>query len=161
MQQLARSDRIGDKAWPFFVLYDLNEIVEAFKKLLVDTNALYSKRDINDVFWQQSEDIKTCLVSMLHGQIFDVRYDGIADDFHFLAAGDDARIFVKTELDLGHAGTIRELRLNAWIPLDGGGKYGQCILRHERQSIILHTIERLPRRGIAKLSKPCAAADDL
>ena len=68
---------------------------------------------------------------MLRGQIFQVYYDGLADDFHFLNAEAKEPIFIRTELDLGHAGTIRELRLNALIPCDGGGTWAQCVLRHE------------------------------
>src|SRR5205823_11127983 len=111
-----------------FVLYELDEILEVFQKVLTDTVVLYVPGTVASVFSREAENVKICLLSMLHGQIFRVCYDGIADDFHFV---DSDGISVRTELDLGHAGTTRELRLNARIPCDGGGTWLQCILRHE------------------------------
>jgi hypothetical protein len=113
-----------------FVLYDLDEIVSVFEKLLIDTRVVYLPESINAVFRQEAEDLKLCLISMLHGQIFNIRYEGIADDFHFLTVDHKSGISVRTELDLGHRGT-RELRLNALLPCDGGGTYAQCLLRLE------------------------------
>jgi hypothetical protein len=111
-----------------FVLYELDDIVEVFQKVLTDIAVLYVPGKVASVFSREAENLKICLLSMLHGQIFRVCYDGIADDFHFV---DSDGISVRTELDLGHTGSRRELRLNARIPCDGGGTWLQCILRHE------------------------------
>lgn len=111
-----------------FVLYNLDDIIDVFEKVLIDTSVLYSPRTVAAVIAREAEDLKICLMSMFHGQIFRPYYDGIANDFYFV---DPDGISVRTELDLGHQGTTRELRLNALIPCDGGGTWLQCILRHE------------------------------
>jgi hypothetical protein len=131
VRRYARTSDARNSERSTFVLYDLEDIVAVFREVLTDTGVLYSDQRIGEAFRRQSEDIKLCLISMLHGQIFQVHYEGLSDDFYFLNAETKESIFIRTELDLGHAGTIRELRLNALIPCDGGGTWAQCVLRHE------------------------------
>lgn len=113
-----------------FTLFDLDEIIEAFRKILTDTGVLYDAKNVGEVFKRESGDLKICLMSMLNGMLFKVHYPGISDDFYVADEAGQDFVSVRTELDLGQVKSLHQLRLNAWIPWRGA-KYGQCVLCYE------------------------------
>jgi hypothetical protein len=84
---------------------------------------------------------------MLNGVLFKVHYSGISNDFYVEAEAGKHFIHIRVELDLDHATSLRQLRLNAWIPRGGGGKHGQCILCCELPELEKVDIAALKRTG--------------
>lgn len=111
-----------------FALLEPHEIINAFRDNLLETGVLYRPEGMEDVFERNSLDLTICLMSMLHGMLFKIEYPGMSNDFYIDDEAGKHFMHVRTELDLHHITSLRELRLEALIPLYGGGKFGQCIL---------------------------------
>ncbi len=109
-----------------FSLLDFADLLSALANILREANVLYNINNVESIFARNSEDLRICLVSMLHGLLFKIKYPGLPSDFYL---GSDAEcVYVKTEVDLSHVTSIRQLRLNASIPVHAGGWWQQCVL---------------------------------
>ena len=111
-----------------FSLREPHEIIKAFRDSLLVTGVLYRPERIEEVFEGNSLDLTICLMSMLHGMLFKIEYPGMSNDFYVDGEAGKHFLHVRTELDLHHVTSLRQLRLEALIPLRGGGKFGQCVL---------------------------------
>ena len=111
-----------------FALLEPHDVINALRNSLLETGVLYRPEGIEDVFERNSLDVTICLMSMLHGMLFKIEYPGLSNDFYVDDEAGKHFLHVRTELDLGHVTSLRELRLAALIPLNGGGKFGQWIL---------------------------------
>lgn len=125
VKTMAASESVKWETIPF-TLFDLDKLIEAFRNILTDTGVLYNADNVEAVFARESGDIKICLMSMLHGLLFKVKYSEIPNDFHFM--GESDCICIRTELELEYVSSLRELRLKALIPQYGGGKWAQWLL---------------------------------
>ena len=111
-----------------FALLEPREIINAFRDSLSETAVLYRAEGLEDVFDRNSLDLMICLMSMLHGTLFKIEYPGMSKDFYVNDEAGRHFLHIRTELDLHHVTSLQELRLEALIPLYGGGKFAQCIL---------------------------------
>ncbi len=112
-----------------FELFNTDEILDGLRNVLTTSTIIYAPDQIEPAFESNRLDLKVCLLSMLDGLLFKVTYPGSSHDFRILQPAKDHSICVRTELDMENVPSIGELRLNAHLPIRGGGKFHQCILR--------------------------------
>ena len=113
---------------PPFTLFDIDDLVEALKRVLVETGVLYDANDIERIFQKYALDLKLCILCLLDGMLFKISDSGSTKHFFTKQAEGKHSIFVRTELDLKPGGGLKEIRLEALIPLRPHGIYGQAIL---------------------------------
>jgi hypothetical protein len=129
VQKLGSANRSLRWSEVAFQLFDCDEILDGLRNVLIMTGIIYAPDQIEPAFASNRLDLKVCLLSMLDGLLFKVTYPRSSHDFRVLQAAKDHSICVRTELDGENVQSIGELRVNARLPMRGGGKFLQCILR--------------------------------
>ena len=110
-------------------LFDIGAIVKALQSVVASTGIIYNPATVPETFQLRRLDLQICLMSMLNGMLFKIRYPTIRDDFYFLDTQDrHPAVHVRFELDLRNATSLREIRITALIPLYKGGNFGACVL---------------------------------
>jgi hypothetical protein len=128
VRKLAAADGMTKLTQTEFTLLDADTIIEGLKSVLLNTGVIYDPSKIEPTFHSQSQDLKICLVSMLHGLTFKVSYPESRRDFYVFHRTAQHVVHVRTELDLSNAGSLNQLRVNARVPVYGGLVYSQCIM---------------------------------
>jgi hypothetical protein len=111
-----------------FTLFDAAKIIDGLKNVLLNSGVVYDPSKIEPAFQEQSQDLKLCVVSMLHGLLFKVSYPESQTQFYVFHRTSEHIVYVRTELDLSNVQSLHELRVNARIPVYGGAMFSQCIV---------------------------------
>src|ERR1700722_10648460 len=128
LKQFASSNPNHRYLLPTCSLFDIDELIEALKKVLVETGVLFDTNNIERIFQDNALDLKLCVLCMLDGILFKVCYSGSTEHFFTKKVEGEHSIYVRIELDLKPGGGLKEIRLEALIPLRPHGTFGQAIL---------------------------------
>jgi len=111
-----------------FALFDADKIIDGLKNVLLSSGVIYDSSTIEPAFQTRSQDLKVCLISMLHGLIFKVSYPESRTHFYVFHRTSEHIVYIRTELDLSNVHSLHELRVNARIPIYGGAIFSQCVI---------------------------------
>lgn len=128
VRQFASANQGGNWVGIPFTLFDIQELIETFKTVLIDTGVLYRPGDVEKAFRCHSVNLKLCLLCMLDGMLLKICYPESTKDFFVTEMEGKHYVHIRTELALSHVTSLREIALDALIPRYGGGTFAQRIL---------------------------------